>query len=101
MSKPRVIVIGGGPAGMMAAGRAAECGANVVLLEKGPRLARKLRISGKGRGNISNTADLNDFVEAFAPNGKFLYGALSRFFRDDLLDLLRRFGVETKVERGG
>lgn len=86
---------------MMAAGRAAECGADAVLLEKGPKLARKLRISGKGRGNITNTADLNEFIEAFAPNGKFLYGAFSRFFRDDLLDLLRRYGVETKVERGG
>ena len=97
----RVIVIGGGPAGMMAAGRAAECGADVVLLEKGPKLARKLMISGKGRGNITNTADLNEFIEAFAPNGKFLYGAFSRFFKDDLLDLLRRYGVQTKVERGG
>jgi len=86
---------------MMAAGRAAECGADVVLLEKGPRLGRKLRISGKGRGNITNTADVAGFIEAFAPNGKFLYGAFSRFFRDDLLDLLGRFGVQTKVERGG
>lgn len=97
----RVIVIGGGPAGILAAGRAAECGADVLLVEKGPKLARKLRISGKGRGNITNTADLPEFIEAFAPNGKFLYGAFSRFFRDDLLDLLRRFGVETKMERGG
>jgi predicted Rossmann fold flavoprotein len=101
MSKPRVVAIGGGPAGMLAAGRAAECGADVALLEKGPKLGRKLRICGKGRGNITNTADLNEFIEAFAPNGKFLYGAFSRFFRDDLLDLLRRFDVETKVERGG
>lgn len=97
----RVIIIGGGPAGIMAAGRAAECGAEVVLCEKGPKLARKLRISGKGRGNITNTAELKEFIKAFAPNGKFLYGAFSRFFRDDLLDLLRRFDVETKIERGG
>ncbi len=97
----RVIVVGGGPAGILAAGRAAECVASVVLCEKGPRLARKLRISGKGRGNVTNTADLDEFIEAFEPNGKFLYGAFSRFFRDDLLDLLRRFGVEAKVERGG
>lgn len=101
MSSPRVVVIGGGPAGILAAGRAAECGADAVLLEKGPKLGRKLRISGKGRGNITNTADLNEFVEAFAPNGKFLYGPFSRFLRDDLLDLLHLMGVETKVERGG
>lgn len=86
---------------MLAAGRAAQCGASVLLLEKGPRLGRKLRISGKGRGNITNSADLPEFIDAFAPNGKFLYGVFSRFFRDDLLDLLRQMGVETKVERGG
>ena len=86
---------------MLAAGRAAECGADVVLLEKGPKLGRKLRICGKGRGNVTNTADMKGFIDAFAPNGKFLYGAFSRFFRDDLLELLGRFGVATKVERGG
>jgi len=101
MSNPRVIIVGGGAAGIVAAGRAAECGVDAVLLEKGPRLARKLRISGKGRGNITNTAELNEFIEAFAPNGKFLYGAFSRFFRDDLLELLHGMGVATKVERGG
>ncbi len=97
----RVIIVGGGAAGILAAGRAAECGAQAVLLEKGNRLGRKLRIAGKGRGNITNSGDLNEFVEAFSPNGKFLYGAFSRFFRDDLLELLRSQGVETKVERGG
>lgn len=101
MSGPRVIVIGGGPAGILAAGRAAQMGARVALLEKGPKLARKLRISGKGRGNITNTAPLDEFINAFDPNGKFLHGAFSRFFRDDLLNLLRGLGVETKVERGG
>ena len=94
-------MIGGGPAGVMAAGRAAECGAKVVLLERGPRLGTKLRICGKGRGNITNTAELREFIDAFSPNGKFLYGAFSRFFRDDLLGILRQMGVETKVERGG
>ncbi|MEN6614096.1 MAG: NAD(P)/FAD-dependent oxidoreductase [Armatimonadota bacterium] len=101
MKTRRVIVIGGGAAGMMAAGRAAERGASVVLLEKGSKLARKVRISGKGRANITNTADLNEFIDAFSPNGRFLYGAFSRYFRDDLLDFFHKMGVETKEERGG
>jgi predicted Rossmann fold flavoprotein len=96
-----VAVVGCGPAGILAAGRAAELGARVTVLEKGPVAARKLRISGKGRGNITNTSELNDFIEAFSPNGKFLYGPFSRFFRDDLLKLLAGLGVETKIERGG
>jgi predicted Rossmann fold flavoprotein len=99
--KPRVVVVGGGAAGLLAAGRAAECGAEVTVIERGPILARKLRISGKGRGNITNTAEMKDFIAAFGDNGKFLYGAFSRFFRDDLLQLLKRLGVGTKVERGG
>ena len=96
-----VLVIGAGAGGLMAAGRAAECGAKVVLLERGPCGARKLRIAGKGRANVTNMADLDDFIAAFGENGKFLYGAFSRFFSDDLIALLSRLGVETKVERGG
>lgn len=86
---------------MLAAGHAVECGAQVVLLEKGSKLARKVRISGKGRCNITNTADMQEFIEAFAPNGRFLYGAFSRYFRDDILAFLHEMGVETKEERGG
>ena len=97
----KVIVIGGGAGGLLAAGRAAEGGASVVLLEKNGVLGRKLRITGKGRGNITNTADLDDFIAAFGPNGKFLYGAFSRFSNQDLIELLERLGVPTKVERGG
>jgi predicted Rossmann fold flavoprotein len=97
----RVIVIGGGAGGMLAAGRAAECGAKVILLERNGILGRKLRITGKGRGNVTNTASLEDFIAAFGPNGKFLYGAFSRFFNQDLIELLHRLGVPTKVERGG
>ena len=97
----KVIVIGGGAAGLLAAGRAAECGAKVTLLERGPILARKLRISGKGRGNITNTAEMKDFIAAFGTNGKFLYGAFSRFSQDDLVQLMDRLSVPTKVERGG
>lgn len=95
------MVVGAGAGGLLAAGRAAECGARVILLERGPRTARKLRIAGKGRANITNTAEIKDFISAFGENGKFLYGAFSRFFRDDLIALLDRLGVKTKVERGG
>lgn len=97
----RVIVIGGGAGGILAAGRAAECGAKVSLLEGNSALGRKLSISGKGRGNVTNTANQKEFVEAFGANGKFLFGALSRFSNQDLIELLNRLGVPTKVERGG
>ncbi|MBU0490635.1 MAG: NAD(P)/FAD-dependent oxidoreductase [Chloroflexi bacterium] len=107
----RVVVVGGGAAGLLAAGRAAErgaaeCGAaergaDVLLLEKTPRLGNKLRISGKGRGNITTTDSLTDFVAAFGPAGRFLYGACTRFFRDDLLALLQELGIDTVTERGG
>ena len=97
----KVAVIGGGAGGIPAAGRAAECGAKVVLLERNSVLGRKLRITGKGRGNVTNTAGLDDFIAAFGPNGKFLYGAFSRFSNQDLIGLLGRLGVPTKVERGG
>ena len=100
-SVTKVLVIGGGAGGMLAAGRASECGAKVVLLERSSVLGKKLRITGKGRGNVTNTADLQDFIAAFGPNGKFLYSAFSQFSPRDLRDLLDRLGVPTKVERGG
>lgn len=100
MDEP-IIVVGGGASGMMAAGRAAERGAPVLLLEKTPRLGNKLRITGKGRCNLTNVAPLADFVAHFGPHGRFLYGALSRFTVDDLRDFLAARGVPTVVERGG
>jgi predicted Rossmann fold flavoprotein len=101
MQKKRVIVIGAGAAGMMAAGRAAEKGASVLLLEKMPTPGRKILISGKTRCNLTNTKELEDFISAYGVNGRFLYGAFHQFFRDDLLEFMRRYGVETKDERGG
>lgn len=98
---PRVIVIGGGAGGILAAGRAAEGGAKVVLLERNNSLGRKLAITGKGRGNVTNIASKEELISAFGENGKFLYGAFSRFSNQDLIDLLNRLGVPTKVERGG
>ncbi len=100
-SKKRVIVIGAGASGMMAAGRAAELGAETILLEKMQRPGKKLLISGKTRCNLTNTKELDDFIVMYGQNGRFLYPAFRRFFRDELLSLLNKYGIETKVERGG
>jgi predicted Rossmann fold flavoprotein len=85
----------------MAAGRAAEQGARVLLLEKMEQPGKKILVSGKTRCNLTNNREMEDFIQAFGVNGRFLYSAFSRFFRDDLLDFMRQQGVETKVERGG
>jgi len=97
----RVVVIGAGAAGMMAAGRAAELGAQVTLLEKTDGPGKKLLISGKTRCNLTNTRPLDQFLAMYGPNGRFLHGPFSRFFREELLAFFRRYGVETKEERGG
>lgn len=100
MSK-KVVVIGGGPAGILAAGKAAELGNDVTLLEKNDRLGKKLLISGKGRCNITNSTDIEGLIENTPGNGNFLYSAFYTFSNTDLLDLLHKYGLETKVERGG
>jgi predicted flavoprotein YhiN len=97
----RVIVIGGGAAGMLAAGRAAEAGARVLLLEKTASPGKKVLITGQGRCNLTNTRELDDFITAYGPNGRFLYSAFHTFFRDELLALLLRHGTPTKVEADG
>jgi predicted Rossmann fold flavoprotein len=101
MDENRLIVIGAGASGMMAAGRAAQLGASVLLLEKMEQPGKKILISGKRRCNVTNTREMEDFIEAYGANGRFLYSAFSRFFRDDLLALLNKYGVQTKTERGG
>jgi predicted Rossmann fold flavoprotein len=101
MSGRKIVVIGAGAGGMMAAGRAAQSGAEVVLIEKTEKPGQKILISGKTRCNLTNSRDLADFIEAYGNNGRFLYGVFKRFFRDDLLALMQRYGVETTVERGG
>jgi len=101
MESNRIIVIGAGAGGMLAAGRAAEAGAEVLLLEKNVSPGNKILISGKTRCNVSNSKELEEFIPMFGANGRFLYNAFSRFFREDLLALLKRYGVETKTERGG
>jgi predicted Rossmann fold flavoprotein len=96
-----IIVIGGGPAGLMAAVRAAEQGGSVTLLEKMPIVGKKMLITGKGRCNITNSCDLPDIISNIPGNGQFLYSALRRFTNKDICDFLARWGVPTKVERGG
>lgn len=96
-----IIVIGAGAGGLMAAGRAAELGARVTILEKTDSPGKKILISGKTRCNLTNGKDLDDFILMYGSNGRFLYRAFNHFFRDDLLTLLRGYGVETKTERGG
>ncbi|HPD66339.1 MAG TPA: NAD(P)/FAD-dependent oxidoreductase [Bacteroidia bacterium] len=99
--KKKIIVIGAGAAGMIAAGRAAESGADVLILEKMERAGRKLLITGKGRCNITNIAPMSEFIRHIYPEGKFLRPAFSQFFSKDIIRLLEAYGVETKAERGG
>ncbi len=100
--KYNTVVIGGGPAGMMAAGRSAERGASVVLVEKNDRLGAKLLITGKGRCNITNTEeDLNKFLSAFGKKGKFLRHSLKRFSNSKVVDFFNTHGCKTVAERGG
>jgi len=96
-----VIVIGGGAAGMMAALQAAWAGAQVVLLEKNEKLGKKIYITGKGRCNVTNVADAEDFFKQVPRNAKFLNAAVRQFDHDDVTSLLEMLGTPTKVERGG
>ena len=96
-----VIVIGGGAAGLMAAGTAAQRGLKVTLIERNDKLARKVAITGKGRCNVTNACPLlNDLIANVPVNGRFLYGAFSRFTTDDTMDFFEGLGVPLKIERG-
>ena len=96
----KVAVIGGGPAGIMAAIRAAENGANVTIYEKNSAIGRKLKITGKGRCNLTNLADTNEIIKNMPGNGKFLYSALEKFSAVDTINFFNSLGLKTKVERG-
>jgi len=98
---PDVLVIGGGPAGLMAAGQAALNGSYTLLIEKMEQLGRKLHITGMGRCNLTNTAELNDFLPHFGRQGQFLRQAFTRFFNEDLVEFMHQIGVPVVVERGG
>lgn len=93
----KVLIIGGGPAGMLAAISAKEEGYEVTLLEKNNRLGKKLSITGKGRCNITSSLDISEFIENIPGNGRFLYSAFENFDNKDILKLLN---IPTKNERG-
>ena len=95
-----VAVVGGGAAGMMAALTAAENGAAVTLYERMGRLGRKLRITGKGRCNVTNDCETNEFLSNVMTNPRFLYAALNRFSTADTKDFFESHGVPLKTERG-
>lgn len=95
-----VAVIGGGPAGVMAAITAAQAGAKVYLFDKNGRIGKKLRITGKGRCNITNACESSELINNVPRGGRFLYSAFSRFSNFDLIDFMESIGVATKVERG-
>jgi predicted Rossmann fold flavoprotein len=96
-----VIVIGAGPAGLLAAGRAAQLGAKVLVLEKMRLPGRKLLITGKGRCNVTNSATISEFIKHAYPDGKFLKPAFSNFYAPQILEILAQHGVECTLERGG
>ncbi|MBU3964257.1 NAD(P)/FAD-dependent oxidoreductase [Patescibacteria group bacterium] len=96
-----VAVIGAGPAGMIAAGRAGELGAKVILLEKNKKPGRKLILTGKGRCNFTNAEfNLNKFVENYGKNGKFLFHSFFVFGPQKVIKFFEKLGVKTKIERG-
>lgn len=103
MVKPmtKIIVIGGGAAGLMAAGKALEGGADVTVIEKNDRPGRKLMITGKGRCNVTNhCTDVNELIRHVPTNGRFLYSAFSSFMPADTMALFEALGVPLKTERG-
>ncbi len=96
----KVVVVGGGAAGMVAAIMASRNGHKVILIEKMRSLGRKLSITGKGRCNITNATEIENFIKNVPGNGKFLFSAFNQFNNDDAIKFFNEIGVKTKVERG-
>ncbi len=96
----KIAVIGAGPAGMMAAGAAASMGADVTLFERNEKVGRKLAITGKGRCNLTNNCDINEFLNHVPRNPRFLYAALNSFSPADTIEFFESCGVPLKTERG-
>ncbi len=101
MAKTKIIIIGAGAAGLMAAGCAARAGGEVLVLEKKKKPGRKLCITGKGRCNITNVAEVREFIAHFGKTGNFLRQAFARFFNTELMDFLSGLGLALVTERGG
>ncbi|MBQ9480167.1 MAG: NAD(P)/FAD-dependent oxidoreductase [Selenomonadaceae bacterium] len=101
MGNLKIVVAGAGAAGLMAAIHAAECGAQVTLLEKMSRVGKKLSITGKGRCNLTNIVDVPELIEHIPGNGKFLNSVLNSFTSIDTINFFESLGVATKLERGG
>ena len=96
----KIVVIGAGAAGMIAAATASSMGHDVILLEKNDRVGKKLLITGKGRCNITNDCDIEELIENVTTNGKFLYSSFYTFTNDQVIDMFNSLGVKTKTERG-
>lgn len=96
----KVVVIGGGPAGILAAISAAKSGNEVIILEKMNSCGKKLLITGKGRCNITSGLDISDFIKNIPGNGRFLYSAFNNFTNLNIIELLKKHGVDVKNERG-
>ena len=96
----KVVVIGGGAAGMFASIAAAGCGHQVVVYEKNEKLGKKLYITGKGRCNITNACDMEGLFDAVRTNAKFLYSSFYGYTNQDVIDFFENIGVQTKTERG-
>ncbi len=99
-SKRKVLVIGGGASGMAAAYFAAEAGADVILFEKNEKLGKKLYITGKGRCNVTNASELQEFLQNVVSNPRFLYSAVSGFGPEDVMQWIEMLGTPLKTERG-
>lgn len=96
----QVVIIGGGPAGMLAAISSARNGNKVTILEKMDMLGKKILVTGKGRCNITSSLPIDDFIKNIPGNGMFMYSSFSNFDNQDILNILKNEGVETKIERG-
>ena len=96
----KTVVIGGGPSGMMAAISAASNGDAVTLLEKENSLGKKLLITGKGRCNITSSLNMSEFINNVPGNGRFLFSCFEEYTNQDIIDFLKKNGLEVKIERG-